>query len=133
VQTEDAMGAITIRNLDDALIKAIERSAADKGRSMEDEVRRLLETFYANATDASQEQGKAWTRRQLERLKRGELPMSGGDSAELIRAMREERDAQVAALRAQLTASIEQGGYVTDEQIDKALAAKSASLVKDGY
>jgi plasmid stability protein len=133
VQTEDAMGAITIRNLDDALIKAIERSAADKGMSMEDEVRRLLETFYANATDASQEQGKAWARRQFERPKRGELPMSGGDSADLIRAMREERDAQVAGLRAKLIASIEQGGYVTDEQIDKALAAKSESLVKDGY
>lgn len=86
------MGAITIRNLDDALVTAIKRRAAEKGVSMEEEVRRLLASSYTNDR---QERGKAWARRQLERLKRGELPKAKVSSVDEIRAMREERTEQI--------------------------------------
>ncbi len=82
------MGAITIRGLDDAVITAIKRRAGDQGVSMEEEVRRLLQTTYA---DDRQARGRAWARRQLERLKRGELPKADISSVEEIRRMRQER------------------------------------------
>ena len=65
------MGAITIQGLDDAVVAAIKRRARDRGVSMEQEVRRLLQATYA---DDHQARGRAWARRQLARLKRGELP-----------------------------------------------------------
>jgi plasmid stability protein len=86
------MGAITIRNLDDTLVAAIKRRAAEHGVSMEEELRRLLASTYA---DNRRQRQREWALRQLERLKRGELPDSGGDSVELIRSMRQERDQQL--------------------------------------
>jgi plasmid stability protein len=86
------MGAITIRGLDDAVVAAIKRRAGDQGVSMEEEVRRLLQATYA---DERQARGRAWARRQLERLKRGELPKADISSVETIRMMREERDQQL--------------------------------------
>ena len=86
------MGAITIRGLDDAVVSAIKRRAGDQGVSMEEEVRRLLQATYA---DDRQARGRAWAKRQLERLKRGELPKLKGSSVETIRAMRRERDKQL--------------------------------------
>lgn len=86
------MGAITIRNLDDTLVAAIKRRAAEHGVSMEEELRRLLASTYS---DNRRQRQREWALRQLERLKRGELPDSGGDSVELIRSMREERDQQL--------------------------------------
>ena len=86
------MGAITIRGLDDAVITAIKRRAGDQGVSMEEEVRRLLQATYA---DDHQARGRAWARRQLERLKRGELPKADISSVETIRMMRDERDQQL--------------------------------------
>jgi plasmid stability protein len=86
------MGALTIRNLDDKVISAIKRRAAEHGVSMEEEVRHLLAATYA---DDQQRKVKEWARRQLERLHRGELPDLKTDSAELIRSMREERDRQL--------------------------------------
>jgi plasmid stability protein len=86
------MGAITIRNLDDTLVAAIKRRAAEHGVSMEEELRRLLAATYS---DNRRQRQREWALRQLERLKRGELPDSGGDSVELIRSMREERDQQL--------------------------------------
>jgi plasmid stability protein len=82
------MGAITIRNLDDTVVAAIKRRAADNGVSMEEEIRRLLASVYA---DDRQERGREWARRQLERMKRGELPVAKVGSVEEIRAMRRER------------------------------------------
>jgi plasmid stability protein len=82
------MGAITIRNLDDAVISAIKRRAAENGVSMEEEVRHLLAATYF---DERQERGREWARQQLERLKRGELRATRGSSVEEIRAMRRER------------------------------------------
>src|ERR1700694_2407569 len=82
------MGAITIRNIDDAVVAAIKRRAADNGVSMEEEVRRLLASIYF---DDRQERGREWARHQLERLKRGDLPAAKVSSVEEIRAMRQER------------------------------------------
>jgi plasmid stability protein len=82
------MGAITIRNLDDAVVAAIKRRAAANGVSMEEEVRRILSSLY---NDDRQARGRAWARQQLERLKRGELPKGDGSTVELIREMRQER------------------------------------------
>jgi plasmid stability protein len=86
------MGAITVRGLDDAVVAAIKRRAGDHGVSMEEEIRRLLQATYA---DDRQAHGRAWARRQLERLKRGELPKADISSVETIRMMREERDHQL--------------------------------------
>ena len=86
------MGAITIRGLDDAIVTAIKRRAGDQGLSMEEEVRRLLQATYA---DDRQARGRAWAKRQLERLRRGELPKADISSVETIRIMREERDQQL--------------------------------------
>ena len=86
------MGAITIRNIDDTVISAIKREAAEQGVSMEEEIRRLLATTYP---DDRRRKVKEWAQRQLERLHRGELPNLHSDSVELIRSMREERDQQL--------------------------------------
>jgi plasmid stability protein len=82
------MGAITIRNLDDTVIAAIKRRAANNNVSMEEEIRRLLAATYS---DHRQERGREWARRQLELLKRGKLPRAKLSSVEEIRAMRQER------------------------------------------
>jgi plasmid stability protein len=86
------MGAITIRGLDDAVVAAIKRRAGDQGVSMEEEIRRLLQTTYADDREA---RGREWAKRQLARLRRGELPKLEGSSVETIRAMRRERDEQL--------------------------------------
>jgi plasmid stability protein len=86
------MGAITIRGLDDTIVSAIKRRAGDQGVSMEEEVRRLLQATYA---DDKQARGRAWAKRQLERLRRGELPKADISSVDTIRMMREERDQQL--------------------------------------
>jgi len=82
------MGAIIIRNLDVGVVTAIKRRAANNGVSMEEEIRRLLASTYS---DDRQERGREWARRQLQRLKRGELPAAKVSSVEEIRAMRNER------------------------------------------
>jgi plasmid stability protein len=86
------MGAITIRGLDDAVVAAIKRQAGNQGVSMEEEIRRLLQATYADDRDA---RGREWAKRQLARLRRGELPKLEGSSVETIRAMRRERDEQL--------------------------------------
>jgi plasmid stability protein len=82
------MGAITIRGLDEAVVAAIKQRAGDHGVSMEEEVRRLLRATYANDRDA---RGREWAKRQLARLRRGELPKADMSSVEEIRRMRQER------------------------------------------
>jgi plasmid stability protein len=82
------MGAITIRNVDDAVVAAIKRRATDNGVSMEEEIRRLLAATYS---DERQARGREWARRQLDRLRRGELPVAKVTAVREIRAMRHER------------------------------------------
>ena len=45
----------------------------------------------------------------------------------------EEREAKLASLRAMVDASIAEGGEVTDEEIDKAIEARSEELEAAGY
>jgi antitoxin FitA len=85
------MGAITIRNIDDSVVSAIKRQAAEHGVSMEEEIRTLLASTYAD----DQQRGREWAKRQLERLKRGELPKAKISSVDIIREMREEREQQL--------------------------------------
>jgi len=47
------------------------------------------------STGMRQVTGEAWARRQLERLKRGELPKADLGSVEEIRRMREERAEEI--------------------------------------
>jgi plasmid stability protein len=86
------MGAITIRNIDDAVVSAIKRKAAEHGVSMEEEIRKLLASTYS---DDRQRRQREWAERQLERLHRGELPRAKTSSVDTIREMREERDQQL--------------------------------------
>jgi plasmid stability protein len=90
------MGTVTIRNLDERLITAIKRHAAANDVSMEEEIRRLLASTYDEDRRAH---GRAWARRQLERLQRGELPKADISAVEEIRRMRDERDEQLAPSR----------------------------------
>jgi plasmid stability protein len=87
------MGTITIRRLDDAVIEAIKRRAADAGRSMEEEARQALQQAYPN--DQMKRQ-REFAMRLREMHARGLLPKGHGvDSADIIREMREERDQQL--------------------------------------
>jgi plasmid stability protein len=86
------MGAITIRNIDDSVVSAIKRKAAEHGVSMEEEIRTLLASTYS---EDRQRRQREWAERQLERLKRGELPKAKTGSVEEIRAMRRERTEQL--------------------------------------
>ena len=58
-----------------------------------------------------------------------------GSASEVVREglrLVEEREARLAALRATLNASIAQGGEVTDDELDAAIAARSAELRSAG-
>lgn len=86
------MGALTIRNLNDAVVAAIKRRAGEHGISMEEEVRRTLASTYRQQDQA---RAQRWARKQLERLRRGQLPKADRSSVEEIRAMRDERSDQL--------------------------------------
>jgi len=58
-----------------------------------------------------------------------------GSASEVVREglrLVEEREARLLALRATLDASIAQGGEVTEDELDAALAARSAELRSAG-
>src|SRR5215207_4384281 len=89
------MGTITIRRLDDAVIEAIKRRAAEAGRSMEEEARRTLQKAFGETERARLRAEAVAHIRDLHA--RGLLPKGGGvDSVDLIREMREERERQLA-------------------------------------
>jgi plasmid stability protein len=87
------MGTITIRRLDDAVIEAIKRRAAEAGRSMEEEARQALQQAYPNDRMKRQREFAA---RLREMHAHGLLPKGRGvDSVDIMREMREERDQQL--------------------------------------
>ena len=89
------MGTITIRRLDDAIIEAIKRRAAEAGRSMEEEARQALQQSYGEAERARLRAEAVARIRDLHA--RGLLPKGNGvDSVDIIREMREEREQQLA-------------------------------------
>ncbi len=89
------MGTITIRRLDDAIIEAIKRRAAEAGRSMEEEARQALQQSYGEAERARRRAEAVARIRDLHA--RGLLPKGNGvDSVDIIREMREEREQQLA-------------------------------------
>ena len=79
------MGTITIDNIEDSIVAAIRRRAADHGVSLEEEIKRLLLATYL---DDQQERGRRWALRQLKSLERGELPIAKISSLREIRGMR---------------------------------------------
>jgi plasmid stability protein len=87
------MATLTIRRLSEALVRRIKARAAQAGHSMEKEVRDTLARIYGESEQLARQ--RQWAKRQLDRLARGEMPKSDGESAEIIRQMREERDSQV--------------------------------------
>lgn len=88
------MGTITIRRLDDAVIDAIKRRAAEAGRSMEEEARQALQQAYPSDQMKRQREFAA---RLREMHAQGLLPKGNGvDSVDIIREMREEREQQLA-------------------------------------
>lgn len=54
------MGAITIRNLPDDLVDRLKEAAAAHNRSMEQEVRELLEQRYATKDEVLERVRKRW-------------------------------------------------------------------------
>jgi plasmid stability protein len=89
------MGTITIRRLDDTVIEAIKRSAAEAGRSMEEEARQALQQTYGDAERAKRREEAVAYISDLHA--RGLLPKGNGvDSVDIIREMREERERQLA-------------------------------------
>lgn len=89
------MGTITIRRLDDAVIEAIKRRAAEAGRSMEEEARQTLQQSYGEAERVRLRAEAVAHIRDLRA--RGLLPKGNGvDSVDIIREMREEREQQLA-------------------------------------
>lgn len=76
------MGTLTIRNLDDAVIERLKQEARENGRSLEAEVRSLLEVMARRPSRESYLE-------QVRRIRKAIPPLTGIDSGELIRRSRE--------------------------------------------
>ena len=81
------MGDITIRNLDDSVLRALEERASVAGRSLEEEARRILREA------ASLDDGGVWER--MRRFRSGLGGRSFPDSADTLREIRDERTARL--------------------------------------
>jgi antitoxin FitA len=83
---EQRMGRLTVRNVDDEVIRRLKRRAAEHGRSAEAEHREILkEVLLPNRKLAVDE----WLR-LAKKLREQTGPMAT-DSTEIIRKMRDER------------------------------------------
>lgn len=65
------MATLTIRNLPDDLVKRIKEMAANKGHSMEQEVRELLQNKFASRSQVLQRVQQRWE--SLPEISPGEL------------------------------------------------------------
>jgi antitoxin ParD1/3/4 len=74
--------------------------------------------------------GTRWERFVEQIVKNGRY----GSASEVVREVRlvEERESKLAALRQMLDRSIEQGGEVSEEELDAALDAEEARLAREG-
>jgi hypothetical protein len=82
-EVSSAMGQITIRQLDDAVVARLRERTAAAGRSMEQEVREILTSVCADPEAI------------LSRLRRRQRSHGGrvfSDSAEVVRRMRDDRE-----------------------------------------
>jgi plasmid stability protein len=70
-----SMASITIRNLDDSLKEALRRRAAGHGRSMEEEVRRILDAEVYRDSRRPGEGLGTWMARRFSEIGGGELPI----------------------------------------------------------
>ncbi len=89
------MTQITIRRLDPVVIAGLKKRAADAGRSMEQEARKILSEAVE---DQQIERQRAWLK-EMEKVRRrlfGDKVFP--DSTPLIRQMRKERTRQIAKL-----------------------------------
>lgn len=80
---EAPVGNITIRDIDDSLLQALEERASAAGRSLEDEARQILEGTVQPAQD------DFWERMRRRRASYGNKIFS--DSGEISSEMRTER------------------------------------------
>ena len=65
------MATLTIRNLDEAMVERLKGAAARRGRSMEQEVRELLEQRYADRQEVLARIEESW--RQHPKASREEI------------------------------------------------------------
>ena len=85
------MGNITIRDIDDSLMQALEERASAAGRSLEEEARQILaETVQ---TDSPVDPKEFWERVNQFRQSFGDKVFS--DSGEIASEMRRERSNQI--------------------------------------
>jgi len=81
------LGNITIRDIDDSLMQALEERASAAGRSLEEEARRILaETVHPEKTLSWEE---FW--RRAEEIRESFQGRTLSDSTELLHEIREER------------------------------------------
>ena len=76
--------------------------------------------------------GERWERFVANIVEQGRY----GSASEVVRQglrLVEEREAKLVALRATLDTSIKRGGSLSDDDITKALDAKSVQLAKSGF
>jgi plasmid stability protein len=85
------MGMITVRDVDDSLLRALEQRATAAGRSVEEEVRDILARTVQPATPVGKED--FWER--ADRLRASFANRVVTDSAELLREVRDERTAHL--------------------------------------
>lgn len=75
------MGVLTVRNVDDELIRALRIRAAEKGRSAEAEHRAILREVLAPKTD-----------HVVELLRRRRASLAGQDFSDNVDILRRQRD-----------------------------------------
>jgi len=89
------MGMITVRDIDDSVLRALNERASAAGRSLEDEVRETLAQSVnpQQQPSASRKHREFWEQADRLRASFGDRVVS--DSGEIASEMREERSRQI--------------------------------------